>query len=329
MDISFINEPTGKAYEAILDFALKNCQSFSFAWTYCGFDSSLKINRDDFSTFEEFQDRMDQLRFEWDLTNIPKNKTYIKYKPYLIKEEWVQQWPGTQIGGGKALLSFYRITPESIALLKSHKGLYSFNTCPTDLCIYRSENDCWLGGPAHEEMVSFDTHFPESIITPLIEELRTYGVIESIEEPSSNSIIDISNMAQANKIYSPSYVSLETALYYYGLVRTPSNEITSVTSSPSRQLKNNGTVFIYESVPQEAFFGYVTIHHGGFDILIAEPEKALQDFMYFRTKNDDIDPAAVAGVFERLKFNHKKMEELDLKKMIVYGKIYGFEVGMG
>jgi len=63
----------------------------------------------------------------------------------------------------------------------------------------------------------------------------------------------------ANKIYSPSYVSLEMALSYYNLIPESVYGITSVTSEKTNHFKNDLGEFIYRHIKPELMFGYNTI----------------------------------------------------------------------
>lgn len=85
----------------------------------------------------------------------------------------------------------------------------------------------------------------------------------------------------ANKIYEPSYISLETALSYYGIIPEAVYTITSVTSRASQEFTVAGRLFRYQKIKQAAFTGYVPCRFGGQTGLIATPEKALVDYLYF------------------------------------------------
>lgn len=85
----------------------------------------------------------------------------------------------------------------------------------------------------------------------------------------------------ANKVYFPSYVSLETALSYHGIIPEVVYSITSVTTKPKRNFEVFGMDFSYTSIKKEMFQGYAA-KKGGDDVtfLMAEPEKALADYLY-------------------------------------------------
>jgi len=83
----------------------------------------------------------------------------------------------------------------------------------------------------------------------------------------------------ANLIYGPSYVSLDYALAYHGLIPERVEALTSVTPSRSRRFSTPAGLFIYRQVPARAYeVGMVRVegeHDQAF--LIASPEKALAD----------------------------------------------------
>ncbi len=85
----------------------------------------------------------------------------------------------------------------------------------------------------------------------------------------------------ANRLYAPSYVSFEYALAYYHLIPEAVYEITSATSRASRQFTGLGKIFSYRRLKPTAFTGYQPEKIGGRVILLAEPEKAVLDCLYF------------------------------------------------
>jgi len=83
----------------------------------------------------------------------------------------------------------------------------------------------------------------------------------------------------ANLIYGPSYVSLDYALAYHGLIPERVEALTSVTPSRSRRFSTPAGLFIYRQVPARAYeVGMVRVEgEHGLAFLIASPEKALAD----------------------------------------------------
>lgn len=103
-----------------------------------------------------------------------------------------------------------------------------------------------------------------------------------------------SEMAIANRLYEPSYLSFEFALSYYHLIPEAAYTITSATSRPTRTLTALGKTFEYHRLKKSVFTGYEPVKVGTETIFMATPEKALVDTLYFvdlkkKTLNDRLD----------------------------------------
>lgn len=85
----------------------------------------------------------------------------------------------------------------------------------------------------------------------------------------------------ANLIYGPSYVSLEYALHYHGLIPERVETVTSVTCGRSRVFHTPAGTFSYRSIPLQAFrVGMDRVElDDGRAFLITIPEKALADMV--------------------------------------------------
>jgi predicted transcriptional regulator of viral defense system len=83
----------------------------------------------------------------------------------------------------------------------------------------------------------------------------------------------------ANLVYGPSYLSLDYALAYYGIIPERVEALTSVTLSRSRRFHTPVGLFLYRQIAPRAYeTGAVRVeaeHEQAF--LIASPEKALAD----------------------------------------------------
>ena len=85
----------------------------------------------------------------------------------------------------------------------------------------------------------------------------------------------------AGRIYSPSYVSLHTALASHGLIPESVVQITSVTSLKTARFKNDFGEYSYHSVREDLMFGYEPrALADGRSALYATREKALLDLLY-------------------------------------------------
>lgn len=90
-----------------------------------------------------------------------------------------------------------------------------------------------------------------------------------------------SDLAIANRLYEPSYISLEFALAYYHLIPEATYVITSATSRPTRTLSAASKTFEYHRIKQRAFTGYEPVRVEDEVVLMAIPEKAFVDYLYF------------------------------------------------
>lgn len=85
----------------------------------------------------------------------------------------------------------------------------------------------------------------------------------------------------ANKIYKPSYVSLHSALSFYGLIPEMVVQTTSITTLKTARFSNDFGEFSYKNVKEELFFGYEPKSlKNNQSFLFATPEKALLDLLY-------------------------------------------------
>ncbi len=126
------------------------------------------------------------------------------------------------------------------------------------------------------------------------------GLYEIIYPEEKN----IPDLFLANKLYSPSYISLETALSIYNIIPEVAMGVTSITTKPTREFKNYYGFFRYRNIRPRAFLGYRVIAERNFKIKIAEPEKALVDYIYFKLYDG-----------EEIKIDEERFDLLILKKL--------------
>lgn len=115
----------------------------------------------------------------------------------------------------------------------------------------------------------------------------------------------------ANRMVSPSYVSLEFALSYHQIIPETVYEITSITTKSTRRFEAAGKRYTYRSIQKKAFTGYGTARQQGFSFLIADPEKAYVDSAYFNMR-DRLEPNPRAD-----------KKKLDWKKVRTYASLFG------
>lgn len=128
-----------------------------------------------------------------------------------------------------------------------------------------------------------------------------------------------SEFAVANRLYEPSYLSFEFALSYHHLIPEAAYVITSATSRPTRALMAMGKTFEYHRLKKSVFTGYEPVKVGTETILIATPEKALLDTLYFvdlkkKTLNDRLDLRTLN--WKRIEFYVRLFERPSLRKLL-------------
>lgn len=115
----------------------------------------------------------------------------------------------------------------------------------------------------------------------------------------------------ANRVYEPSYISFDTALSFYGIIPETVYTIVSATVKATREFKINNIRFVYHRIKKSVYTGYKPVKYLNGVVLIAEPEKALIDYLYFvNLKKRQLN-------YERL--NLKKIKK---SKLIKFAKLF-------
>lgn len=89
----------------------------------------------------------------------------------------------------------------------------------------------------------------------------------------------------ANLLYQPSYVSCQSALFYYEMNVDIPQSPTSITTTTKKNIKTTVGNFIYFKFKKDLFFGYQVLKIGDSFLKIAYPEKALLDYFYLNKIN--------------------------------------------
>jgi predicted transcriptional regulator of viral defense system len=117
----------------------------------------------------------------------------------------------------------------------------------------------------------------------------------------------------ANKLHSPSYLSLDYVLHEHNMLTEIPRNITSVGLRKTENFSNDLGNFIYHKIKEELFIGFKVVKKGNFSILKATKAKALFDFLYFR-KRLLTDERAV----EELRLNLDEFTTDDFKELKGY-----------
>ena len=115
----------------------------------------------------------------------------------------------------------------------------------------------------------------------------------------------VSGSSVANALVTPSYLSLEFVLGFYGLIPEKVTVFTSITTKKTAGFKNVLGAFDYRSVKEKLFFGYKKITESEREFFIALPEKALLDYFYLNKQ--------FKGEYEE--FDSLRLQNLELIKL--------------
>jgi len=117
----------------------------------------------------------------------------------------------------------------------------------------------------------------------------------------------------ANMIKKASYISLQSALEYYGIIPEYVPKITSVTTERPEVVNTKLGSFIFKHLKKEFFWGYKERKIiKGTSVFMATPEKALLDLIYFTPDSDNLD------YIEELRLQSN--EKLDVELLMYYSK---------
>jgi predicted transcriptional regulator of viral defense system len=137
------------------------------------------------------------------------------------------------------------------------------------------------------------------------------GLFERLKNGIYTLATDVpSELLIANKLYQPSYISFEFALSFHHVIPEMVYTITSATTKPTRFLEALGKSYKYYRIKKQAYLGCEPKKIKDAVVLIAEPEKALVDYLYFVAlkKKDVLDRLSVRN--------------LDKSKILKYAKYF-------
>lgn len=120
----------------------------------------------------------------------------------------------------------------------------------------------------------------------------------------------------ANKMYNPSYISMESALAYYHFIPEGVFLISSITARNTANFNTSIGDFSYHHMKKPLFFGYKILQNTDHPIKIAEPEKVILDYLYLRKLN-------YREEIEYLRLNSLQINEtIDFQKLYQYQKYF-------
>lgn len=122
----------------------------------------------------------------------------------------------------------------------------------------------------------------------------------------------------ANKIYAPSYVSLETALKHYGLIPEEIFQVTSVSTKKTASFQTPLGNFTYRQIKPSLYWGYKLVDFRNQKILLADPEKAVLDYLYIHPNLKTADD------FRGMRLNMDEFKlGINLERFSKYLKMFG------
>lgn len=124
--------------------------------------------------------------------------------------------------------------------------------------------------------------------------------------------IDIYELYVASLLKRPSYISLEKALEFYGLIPEAVPIYTSVTPKRQGKFISKIGIFEYQHIKDSLFWGYDSISMNKQTAFIASPEKALLDLIYFKGMNISL------GYLEGLRLQN--VEKININKLFIYAE---------
>ena len=178
-----------------------------------------------------------------------------------------------------------------IALEKAVAGIFT-----------RPEVACWVGG-------SLDRQF--SLLKRALrtgEVVRIHRGLYCLAAKYLRQKVDPLVLAQ--RIYGPSYISLETALSYHGWIPEAVYAITSASQGRSREFDTPVGCFSFTRVPQHTFYADVSrVEKDTGSFMLASPLKALADYVYVHKR----DWTSARPVIESLRVDGSFLASIDVE----------------
>lgn len=112
----------------------------------------------------------------------------------------------------------------------------------------------------------------------------------------------------ASLLKRPSYISLEKALEYHGLIPEAVPVFTSLTTKRQGRFVSGAGAFVYRHIKKPLFWGYQSVTVNGQTGFIASPEKALLDLFYLNGMN------ITRAYLKELRLQN--VGKIDMKKLI-------------
>lgn len=144
----------------------------------------------------------------------------------------------------------------------------------------------------------------------LLQKLEKDGLINRVAKGKYHfSLKEVGDFELANFLVNPSYVSLESALSFYGIISQFPYTVTSITVLKAKKLSYQEKEFEYAHIESKYFWGFVKKDR----FIIATPEKALLDELYFMAKG-----------LRHIHVQDLSLEIINKKKLLEFSDRYKF-----
>lgn len=166
-----------------------------------------------------------------------------------------------------------------------------------------------------------EKHFPDFDSRRLVE-WQEKGYIQKLRNRfyffTGNTVNERYLFFAANELYSPSYVSLESALSWYGFIPEGVFQVTSCSSRKTQSFETPLGSFDYRHIKPALFFGYQLEEWNNHHFAIAEPEKTVIDYLYLHHEIGEPDD------FESLRWNSTELNNsLSMERIDTYASHIG------
>ncbi|MFN0117526.1 MAG: hypothetical protein ACKVQC_04430 [Elusimicrobiota bacterium] len=167
---------------------------------------------------------------------------------------------------------------------------------------------------------------PRDKITSLLRKKEIIRIKKGIYIFGENNAREsFSREVLGNMLYGPSYISLDYALHYHGLIPERTEAITSVTTGRKRRFSTPVGLFFYQTIPLKAYpWGIKRIElSDNRSFFIASAEKAIADKIYTDRGTAIRSQIEIKQyILKHLRIDGHKLKELNTSLLLNIAKQY-------
>jgi predicted transcriptional regulator of viral defense system len=121
----------------------------------------------------------------------------------------------------------------------------------------------------------------------------------------------------SNCICQPSYISLQSALAFYHFIPEAVYSMQAISTRKTITYKTTAGTFSYRTLKPAFYFGYRILHKDKLPVLIAEPEKALLDYLYLGSRMNTVKDMLA------IRFNPASLQQtINWNKLDSYARVF-------